>query len=76
MWDIQENKLYKKFKFANFPEAIEFVNQVARISEIENHHPSIHINYHVIDIWLCTHDSNNQITEKDYMLANMIDEIK
>jgi 4a-hydroxytetrahydrobiopterin dehydratase len=76
MWDIQENKLYKKFIFANFLEAIEFINQVASVSESLNHHPSILINYNVVEIWLCTHDANNQITDKDHALANIILEIK
>jgi hypothetical protein len=29
-----------------------------------------------VEIWLCTHDDNNQITAKDHELANMINEIK
>ena len=76
MWETKENKLYKKFKFADFSEAIQFINQVAELSTQVNHHPSMLNNYNVVEIWLCTHDENNQITAKDHELANMINEIK
>jgi 4a-hydroxytetrahydrobiopterin dehydratase len=76
MWETKENKLYKKFKFGDFSEAIQFINQVAELSTQVNHHPSILNNYNVVEIWLCTHDENNQITAKDHELANMINEIK
>jgi len=76
MWEIQENKLYKKFIFADFTQAIQFINQIAVLANQVNHHPSILNNYNVVEIWLCTHDENNQITAKDHELANMINEIK
>jgi 4a-hydroxytetrahydrobiopterin dehydratase len=76
MWEINENKLYKKFKFSNFLEAIKFINQVAVISESQNHHPTLMNSYNIVEIWLCTHDQNNEITSKDDELAQKIDEIK
>jgi len=76
MWDIQENKLYKKFIFADFTQAIQFINQIAELANQVDHHPSIHNSYNVVEIYLCTHDENNQITAKDHELANMINEIK
>jgi 4a-hydroxytetrahydrobiopterin dehydratase len=76
MWETKENKLYKKFIFANFTQAIQFINQVAELANQVNHHPSIHNSYNVVVIFLCTHDENNQITAKDHELANMIDKIK
>ena len=45
-WDIFKNDkniyhLEKKFKFKNFLESQNFVNEVGRISEEEGHHPDI-----------------------------------
>ena len=54
----------------------QFINQIAELANLVNHHPSILNNYNVVEIWLCTHDENNQITAKDHELANMINEIK
>jgi 4a-hydroxytetrahydrobiopterin dehydratase len=76
MFEIKENKLYKKFKFADFTQAIKFINQIADLANQVDHHPSILNNYNVVEIWLCTHDENNQITAKDHELANMINKIK
>lgn len=76
MWEIKENKLYKRFKFADFTQAIQFINQIAELATLVNHHPSILNNYNVVEICLCTHDQNNEITSKDHELAQKIDEIK
>ena len=76
MWEIKEKKLYKKFKFVDFTQAIQFINQIAELATRVNHHPSILNIYNVVEIWLCTHDENNEITAKDHELAKMIDEIK
>jgi 4a-hydroxytetrahydrobiopterin dehydratase len=76
MWEIRENKLYKRFKFDDFTQAIKFINQIAELANRVDHHPSILNNYNVVEIWLCTHDENNQITAKDHELAKMINEIK
>jgi 4a-hydroxytetrahydrobiopterin dehydratase len=76
MWEIHENKLNKKFKFSNFLEAMEFINQVAKIANLLNHHPTLMNSYNMVEIWLCTHDQNNEITSKDHELAQKIDEIK
>jgi 4a-hydroxytetrahydrobiopterin dehydratase len=76
MWEIRENKLYRRFKFDDFTQAIKFINQIAELANRVDHHPSILNNYNVVEIWLCTHDENNQITAKDHELAKMINEIK
>lgn len=76
MWEINQKKLYKKFVFGDFTEAIQFINQIAEQATLVNHHPSIYNIYNVVEIWLCTHDENNEITAKDHELAKMIDEIK
>jgi 4a-hydroxytetrahydrobiopterin dehydratase len=70
-WNIIEEKLYKKFKFENFSDSLEFVNSVAEISEEMNHHPEILINYDEVTISTWTHEQNS-ITEKDYNLAEKI----
>ena len=45
-WQIEEDKKIKKeFRFQDFPDSMDFVNKVARLSEEEGHHPVIFINY-------------------------------
>ncbi|MEO0223913.1 MAG: 4a-hydroxytetrahydrobiopterin dehydratase [candidate division WOR-3 bacterium] len=73
-WKLEPPKLKKEYKFKNFLSAINFVNEVAKISEQLNHHPNIYIYYNVVVIETWTHSENN-ITQKDYELAKKIDEV-
>ena len=75
MWTIQDNKLYKKFIFTNFIEAFSFMTKVAFIAEKIGHHPTLLNTYNTVEILLSTHDANNTITEKDYLLSKKIDEL-
>ena len=75
MWVEQNFKLVNQYKFNNFKEAMIFINKVAKICEEVNHHPEIYNCYSSVKLSLCTHDSNDNITEKDHELANLIDKI-
>jgi 4a-hydroxytetrahydrobiopterin dehydratase len=75
-WSIENDYLTKEFQFANFTEAINFMNKISPISEKANHHPDILVHdYNKVKIMLQTH-SEKQITDKDYQLAKEIDLIK
>jgi len=65
----------KEFSFESFGESIKFVNFVAEIAEENQHHPSIIINYKEVKLMLTTH-SESGLTEKDFMMAKLIDGIK
>jgi len=75
MWTKSDNKLTKEFKFNNFKDALLFINKVADISEKYNHHPEIYNVYNRVKLSLCTHDKGSIITDKDYNLAQKIDEL-
>ena len=53
--------------------AIDFVNEVAALSEEHHHHPNIHIDYTCVRLSLSTHDDGNIVTAKDHQLATAID---
>jgi 4a-hydroxytetrahydrobiopterin dehydratase len=76
MWKEIDNKLYKKFIFSDFLQAFGFMSQVAIISEKSGHHPTWLNTYNVVEFWLSTHDANNTVTEKDFLLAKHIDNLK
>lgn len=73
MWQSVDHQLYKQFQFANFSEAFAFMVQVALLAEKLNHHPIWSNSYNIVNIYLCTHDANNTITDKDRLLAEQID---
>jgi 4a-hydroxytetrahydrobiopterin dehydratase len=75
MWKEEDNKLYRKFEFANFSEAFAFMTRVALEAEKMNHHPLWTNDYNKVEIWLSTHDAGNTVTEKDKKLSKAIDKI-
>jgi len=73
-WLQVGNVLHQKFTLKTFPAAIEFVNRIARTVEKAGHHPDLDIRYNVVGIGLSTHSAGG-ITEKDFALAQQIDDI-
>jgi len=69
-WNEVDGALEREFSFDSFPEAIAFVNAVARISERENHHPWIGIDYRRVTLRWVTHSAGG-ITDRDRELAAM-----
>lgn len=73
-WSKENNYLRRDFEFADFKEAMIFINKVAELAEEMNHHPDWSNSYNKLTIKLFTHDKNS-ITEKDYSLAKAIDNL-
>lgn len=67
-WRMEAGQLIREFKFANFIEAIAFVDRIAVLAENAGHHPDIDIRYDRVLLTLMTHDANG-ITVKDFSLA-------
>ena len=75
MWQETDNKLYRKFEFANFSEAFAFMTRVAMEAEKMDHHPLWTNVWNKVEIWLSTHDAGDVVTEKDKKLAERIDKL-
>ncbi len=75
MWQETDNKLYKKFTFKDFNEAVAFINQVADVANKANHHPTIKNTWNTVEFWLSTHDAGDIVTDRDRELAEMIDKL-
>ena len=73
-WNEIDNTITKSFEFNSYLDGIDFVNAVSNVAEQENHHPDISIGYCKVTISLTTHDAGT-ITEKDYKLAKLIDDL-
>jgi len=71
-WILKEGHLYRKFKFRNFVEAMNFVNSIADLAEQEGHHPDFCVHYNNIEIEIWTHAING-MSENDFILAAKID---
>jgi len=74
-WSLENGMIVKKYAHNSFPEAIVFVNAVAHLAELLNHHPDVDIRYSNITVALVTHDAGG-ITVKDVTLAKQIEAIR
>lgn len=75
MWKEINNQLYQKFEFNDFNSAFGFMSRVAIAAEKIDHHPKWTNVWNIVEIWLSTHDAGNIITDKDRLLASLIEEI-
>jgi 4a-hydroxytetrahydrobiopterin dehydratase len=71
---VEDKKIRKEFPFVNFKNGMVFVNEVAELADIENHHPAILIEYSKVEVDLSTH-SVGGLTENDFIMAAKIDEL-
>ena len=74
-WQTDHQKIWRDFSFTDFKSAIEFINQVANLAEMENHHPDINLHdYKKVTITLSTHAIGG-LSENDFILASKIDRL-
>ena len=78
-WDVLKDDkknffLEKNFKFKNFLESQNFVNEVGKISEQEGHHPDILFGWGYAKIAITTHAIGG-LSENDFILAAKIDKL-
>lgn len=71
---VEERRLEREYAFRNFVGALDFVNRVGELAELEGHHPWIHFTYGKVRIELWTHKVDG-LTENDFILAAKIDTI-
>ncbi len=74
-WKIDGVNLKRRFKFANFLEALEFVNRVGAIAESRDHHPDIFFGWGYAEFSITTHDTGG-LTQNDFDLAKAIENVK
>ncbi|PPR47153.1 MAG: putative pterin-4-alpha-carbinolamine dehydratase [Alphaproteobacteria bacterium MarineAlpha5_Bin9] len=75
-WALNDSKdmIYKKFKFKNFSDSLNFVNLVGALAENEGHHPDISLGYGYCLIMIHTHAIKG-LSLNDFILATKIDTI-
>ena len=71
-WKLNEKKIERKIVFKNFVLALEFVNDVGRLAETEQHHPDISIHYNQVTFSSWTHTVGG-LSTNDFVLAAKID---
>ncbi len=70
-WHSEDKLLKRRYEFANFAEALAFVNRVGELAEAADHHPDITFGWGYCEIALTTHDRGG-VTDVDLALAKQI----
>jgi len=76
-WSLSEDtkKISREFEFKDFIGALDFVNRVGDIAEMEGHHPDIILHdYKKVLVTLSTH-SIDGLSENDYIVAAKINTV-
>jgi len=73
-WTLKEGAIEREFKFKDFPEAIDFVNEVAALAQKQDHHPEIHISYNKVRLEFSTHKIGG-LSRNDFILAAHVDRV-
>ena len=75
-WTVADERLKRRFAFADFKGALAFVNRVGEVAEAEQHHPDLTIHYNQVDVDIWTHAIEPPgLTENDFILAARIDSL-
>jgi len=70
-WQVENERLFRNFKFPSYSQCVEFTNEVAQLAQQLNHHPSITLEYSGVALTLFSHDKG-KITERDIEFAKNV----
>jgi 4a-hydroxytetrahydrobiopterin dehydratase len=73
-WSESRGALEREYRFADFAEAIAFVNRLAEEAEAADHHPDLAVSWNRVTVRWWTH-AQQAITERDVELARRTDEL-
>ena len=74
-WTQNGDALTRTVQRADFVDALAFVLQTGKLAETADHHPDIDIRYKTVHLNLSTHSAGHKVTEKDFALAQKINEL-
>jgi len=75
-WVLSENAaaIRREFRFRDFYRTMSFVNALAHIANIEDHHPDLEVGYNYCRVTFTTHAIRG-LSDNDFVCAAKIDQI-
>ncbi|HTD02812.1 4a-hydroxytetrahydrobiopterin dehydratase [Undibacterium sp.] len=77
-WEQQGPRIVKTYQFKNYYETLAFVNAIAYVIHVEDHHPELIVTYNRCVVKFDTHTVNGGrggISENDFICAAKIDTV-
>jgi 4a-hydroxytetrahydrobiopterin dehydratase len=72
--DDTATSLRREFTFRDFYRTMSFVNALAHVANIEDHHPDLEVGYNVCRVRYSTHAIGG-LSENDFICAAKLDQI-
>ena len=75
-WNVVDGKLVRAFSFRDHYETLAFVNALAWISHVEDHHPELTVTYNRCVVRYDTHSVNEGrggLSDNDFICAAKVD---
>jgi 4a-hydroxytetrahydrobiopterin dehydratase len=74
-WQREQGAIAREWQFADFREALAFVNRVGELAEDIGHHPDILLHgYSKVKLSLMTHSAGG-LTDADFAMAERLDQL-
>jgi 4a-hydroxytetrahydrobiopterin dehydratase len=75
-WELAEDAklIRREFKFKDFYRTMSFVNALAHIANIEDHHPDLEVGYNYCRVKYSTHEVKG-LSDNDFICAAKIDQL-
>ena len=70
--DATATELRRNFQFKDFYRTMSFVNALAHVANLEDHHPDLAVGYNYCHVRLSTH-SIKGLSENDFICAAKVD---
>ena len=71
-WAFADGAINRTFKFGNYHETIDFVNALASVVHLQDHHPDLFVSFNRCTVALNTHDVKG-ISLNDFIVAALAD---
>lgn len=71
-WALADGAIQKRFEFADYHRTMAFVNAVAWVAHVEDHHPDLAVSYNRCTVRFNTH-SVGGISINDFICAAKVD---
>lgn len=71
-WQVSAQSIAKTFRFKDYYQTISFVNAIAWLAHMEDHHPQLTVNFNNCLVEYSTHAAHG-LTENDFICAAKVD---
>jgi 4a-hydroxytetrahydrobiopterin dehydratase len=68
-WGVEGHHLASVFKFRDFHETMAFVDALALMIHVQNHHPVLTVSFNHCKVSYTTHSAGNTISSNDFISA-------